>query len=120
LFFLLPGSSVELVSNVVFDLTRGIGDSAGFRYQEEQRVMTSLLTPATAAVVCSLAISGFALAQDKKTNTRPQDPAAIVVEHFCCDADGNCLPANANSVCPGGYTKVVNKTCEKGERGCNL
>jgi hypothetical protein len=84
------------------------------------KVSTSLL-PATAAVFF-LAISGFALAADTKADTPPQTQTAKVVEYFCCENNdkGICLPATKSSKCPAGTTTVVNETCEKGERGCNL
>ena len=86
------------------------------------KLSTSLLTPATTAVVFFLAISGLALAaepEDKKADTRPQKPPVAAVEYSCCDPDGVCLPASENAVCPAGYIKVV--VCDPGEdRGCDL
>ena len=82
------------------------------------KFLPSLLQPATTAVVFFLAISGYALAAEhKKADTHPQ---SAVTEHSCCDPKGTCLPANPNSVCPDGYIKVSQETCEKGERGCDL
>lgn len=85
-----------------------------------KKLSTFLTALIASAGICCLASSGPALAAEKKARSGSQDPNAIVVEYFCCDADGTCLPANKNSVCPAGFGKVVNKTCERGESGCDL
>lgn len=87
---------------------------------------TSRLTLAAAAAGFFLATSGFAFAadsQNKGADALLEMLIAKTTEYFCCKdnvKDPVCVGSCAKCECPGGYTKVVNETCEKGERGCNL
>jgi len=86
---------------------------------------TSCLTLTAMAAGFLLATSGYALAADSQrgdTDALLEILMAKKTEYFCCENNdsGTCLPATRNSKCPDGMTKVVNETCEKGERGCNL
>jgi len=90
------------------------------------KLSTFRLTLAAAAAGFFVATSGFALAgdlDDMTTAYTPRVQTAKVTEYFCCKdntKDPVCVGSCAKCECPGGYTKVVNETCEKGERGCNL